>query len=304
MKNLKIQNQKFFNTRAILVFFLLQIIAILAFVNKEKNIELNFFKTNDFGTYVSTENPKVLATPVNDTSSIKENKKEVAIEPVKVVEIVPIVKTVQVVKVVPIKKVVVKKRKIEIIAINSIPVLSVSSSVSNNEYLTSDTFVKQNEIISEAIEIIDSIEVTENDTITKDSTYYVMDIRTVAKSEEPLKIGTNATNPNTKIVPIKWNGKKIVANKKGNWNLTNGIQNETTDKKEATYGNHYSFLPGEHNDKTSDNMEDNTDIKNNANSHCDVHMNCIKSPPPIYNKWHWEENSNLLLFYQHQQLLE
>ncbi len=297
MKNLKIQNQKFFNKRAILAFFLLEIIAILAFVNIEKNIELNFFKTNDFGTYVSTENPKILATTVNDTSSIQENKKKVVIEPVKVVKVVPIVKTVQVVKVVPVKKVVVKKRKIEIIAINSIPALSVSSSVSNNEYLTSDTFVKQNEIISEAIEIIDSIEFTENDTTITDSVYYVMDINTIAKNKEQ----NEKIVADKKIFTQKQDTNKIDLYPKGSWSLYKNENNETQTKplKETIYGNHYGFLPGEYNDKNSNNTEDNPDTKKDKDTNSDIYMNiCTKSPPPIYNKWHWEENNI------YQQLLE
>ena len=175
IKNIKISN----TAKAFLYLGGAQIIFIISlFIN---HLSLPSHNSDvDYGEYTIIEAPKA--------SVNQENKKESITEPVKYVQtdtekaIVPIVKTVKVSKVVPIKKFVVKKRKIEIIEMTSIPALTVSNTELNHDNdLALDTFIKQNEIITEAIEVIDSVEVTENDTTVTDSIYYVLDIRTIAK---------------------------------------------------------------------------------------------------------------------------
>ncbi len=310
IKNIKISN----TAKAFLYLGGAQIIFIISlFIN---HLSLPSHNSDvDYGEYTIIEAPKA--------SVNQENKKESITEPVKYVQtdtekaIVPIVKTVKVSKVVPIKKFVVKKRKIEIIEMTSIPALTVSNTELNHDNdLALDTFIKQNEIITEAIEVIDSVEVTENDTTVTDSIYYVLDIRTIAKNEDSENIETITTNPNSKIIPIKWNDKKIwtkadtndklTTNAKGNWTLyknenTETATTQTGSSKETTYGGYKILLPSAPNEGVTDNLDYNGYETVNQTQQM---KETIYWPPPIFDKWHWQENSNLLLFYQHQQLLE
>jgi hypothetical protein len=218
------QGQKFYNKVAIGALLIANII-ILCFV-LDTNTE------SDFSEYSSTFFYEKTTTNVAVTEEKEETKLVKPIKPsttetktIKVKNVVKIatttptpvvvknqtITTPEIVKVTrPVKKIVTRKRKIEFVQMNSKPALSVSNSLlSVNNSLVLDTFVKHNEIITKAIEIIDSVEVTNNDTVTVDSTYYVVENKTIAKKEEPTK----------KIVPIKSNGQKI------NW-----VKKDTTNK--------------------------------------------------------------------------
>jgi hypothetical protein len=346
-KKMPIRGQKFYNRVAIITFIIVNIICFAFFFNKNTQSDFTdysnskefYYETNNKSVVASEKikpvEPVVIKNTAVDTISTPTNKVEnevVSVKPVTVVKVsVPVVKKVSIVKVVPAKKVVVKKHKIEIIEMTSIPAVSVSFSKINDDYLALDTFIKENEIIAEAIEVIDSVEITTNDTIIKDSTYYVMETNTIAKNEELIEIKTTITNPNEKIVPIKWNGKKIwtkadttkkiVADKKiftqkqdttkidlrpkGKWSLykTEDTENATTQngsQRETTYGDYKILLPSAPDEEVPNNLEDpgyQTDIPPNQKM-----KETIYCPPPIFDKWHWQENMLNILLYQ--QLLE
>lgn len=361
MKNpyskMPIRGQKFYNKLAIVTFAIVNIICFVFFFNKNTQSDFTsysqefYYETNNKSVVVSEKTEPVVVNTPDTISTTTINKVENEVIPVKPVTVaktiqivkptnvvkvsVPVIKTIKVTKVVPVKtkKSVSRKSKIEFVKMNSIPAVSVSfSKINHDNYLVSDTFIKQNEIISEAIQIIDSVEITTNDTITKDSIYYVMETNTIAKNEEPIKVETTITNPNAKIIPIKWNGqkiwakadtiKKIVATKKfftqhkpdtnkidlhpkGTWSLyknenTENATTQTGSQRETTYGSYKILLPGTIDQGVNNNLEDpgyQTDIPPNQKM-----KETIYWPSPIFDKWHWQENMLNILLYQ--QLLE
>ena len=76
---------------------------------------------------------------------------------------------------------------------------------------------------------------------------------------------------------------------------------QTGSSKETTYGGYKILLPSAPNEGVTDNLDYNGYETVNQTQQM---KETIYWPPPIFDKWHWQENSNLLLFYQHQQLLE
>ncbi len=357
MKNpyskMPIRGQKFYNKLAIVTFAIVNIICFVFFFNKNTQSDFTsysqefYYETNNKSVVVSEKTEPVVVNTPDTISTTTINKVENEVIPVKPVTVaktiqivkptnvvkvsVPVIKTIKVTKVVPVKtkKSVSRKSKIEFVKMNSIPAVSVSfSKINHDNYLVSDTFIKQNEIISEAIQIIDSVEITTNDTITKDSIYYVMETNTIAKNEES-KIETTITNPNAKIVPIKWNGKKIwtkpdttkkiVADKKilivtqkqdtnkidlhpkATWSLyknenTENATTQTGSQRETTYGSYKILLPGTIDQGVNNNLEDpgyQTDIPPNQKM-----KETIYCPPPIFDKWHWQENDSFFLLYE------